>query len=105
MFYIFRWYSYIFKVCAGTSKGKGPKASLNGCTSELGAHAPEKPSISILGRHELHVSWNPPENPLGKINRYDITVNGKVQYSGTDLSSKLTRLHPDTEYQITVRIW
>ncbi|XP_064649082.1 uncharacterized protein LOC135501149 isoform X2 [Lineus longissimus] len=94
--------SYEIQVCASTAKGKGPKSIVCGTTSELGAHAPDKPTVTVLGRNEVHVLWSPPENPIGKINRYDLTVNGKNVYSGTDLSYTVRRLNPDTEYAFVV---
>lgn len=68
----------------------------------LGAHAPGKPEVTVRGRNELHVSWKPPENPLGKITRYDVRLNGEVHYSGMDLHHVVRRLKPDTEYTVTV---
>ncbi|XP_074654877.1 uncharacterized protein LOC141908654 [Tubulanus polymorphus] len=89
-------------VCASTNRGKGPRTGTTGMTNDTGAHAPAKPNVSVLGRHEVHVSWDTPENPLGKINRYDLSVNGKVVYSGTDLAFNVRRLNPDTEYTFMV---
>ena len=69
-----------------------------------GAHAPAKPEVTVRGRNELHVSWKPPENPLGKTTRYDVRLNGEVMYSGMDLHYVVRRLKPDTEYVVTVRV-
>ncbi|KAJ8300108.1 hypothetical protein KUTeg_021627 [Tegillarca granosa] len=60
--------SYDVSVCASTTKGKG-------------AHAPSKPMVQVLGRNEIHISWHPPEVPLGRITRYDVIMNNKVIYS------------------------
>ena len=68
-----------------------------------GAHAPSKPEVFVLGRKELQVSWKSPEVPLGRISRYDLSVNGEVVYSGTDLYYSVRRLKPDTEYIFMVR--
>ncbi|OWF39496.1 Usherin [Mizuhopecten yessoensis] len=94
--------SYDIEVCAATSKGKGEKAYMVGTTSELGAHAPSKPHVQVIGRNEIHITWDPPEVPLGRITRYDVIMNSQCIYSGTDLSFTARRLTPDTEYAITV---
>ncbi|RUS79908.1 hypothetical protein EGW08_012346 [Elysia chlorotica] len=94
--------AYEIQVCAATSKGKGVRASVSGTTAELGAHAPSKPHVQVLGRNEVHVSWEPPEVPMGRITRYDVSMNGKIIYSGTDLSVGARRLTPDTEYTFIV---
>ena len=70
----------------------------------VGAHAPARPVVSVLGRNEVFISWEAPENPLGKINRYDLTINGKVVYSGTEMNFTAHRLSPDTEYSFTVSL-
>ncbi|KAH9512444.1 hypothetical protein Btru_039590 [Bulinus truncatus] len=90
------------EVCAATFKGKGPRASCVGTTSEIGAHAPGKPNVQVLGRNEIHITWDPPEVPMGRITRYDVTMNGKIIFSGIDLSCSARRLSPDTEYTFTV---
>ena len=57
----------------------------------------------MRGRNELHVSWKPPEVPLGRISRYDLLMDGEVVYSGTDLHHTARRLRPDKEYTFVVR--
>ncbi|KAK3087329.1 hypothetical protein FSP39_004729 [Pinctada imbricata] len=94
--------SYEIEVCAATVKGKGEKACVIGTTSDIGAHAPSKPHVQVLGRNELHITWDSPEVPLGRITRYDLLMNGKIIYSGTDLSYTVRRLTPDTEYSFVV---
>ncbi|CAG5115519.1 unnamed protein product, partial [Candidula unifasciata] len=94
--------AYEIQVCAATVKGKGPKAVCTGITAELGTHAPSKPQVQVLGRSEVHVSWEPPQLPLGRITRYDVSMNGKIIYSGTELSCSVHRLTPDTEYCFVV---
>ena len=32
----------------------------------------------MLGRHEIQVEWNPPKDPLSRINSYEVKVNGEV---------------------------
>lgn len=58
--------------------------------------------MQVLGRNELHITWEPPEVPLGRITRYDVLMNGKIIYSGTELSHTVRRLTPDTEYSFVV---
>ena len=70
----------------------------------VGAHAPSKPHVQVLGRNELHIAWDSPEVPLGRITRYDVLMNNKVVYSGTELSYTVRRLVPDTEYSFVVSI-
>ncbi|KAJ8038844.1 Usherin [Holothuria leucospilota] len=94
--------SYELFVCAINHKGKGQKASITARTVELGKHAPGKPSLTVLGRSEIQVTWAPPDNPLGRLHRFELTLNGKVIYSGRDLSYTVRRLTPDTEYIFTV---
>ncbi|XP_013414225.1 uncharacterized protein LOC106176403 isoform X2 [Lingula anatina] len=94
--------SYDISVCAVTVKGKGAKATLLGSTSELGAHAPPKPTVHVLGRNEIHVTWEAPEQPLGKITMYELKIDGKSVYSGMDMSYSARRLVPDKEYVFTV---
>ncbi|XP_052214678.1 uncharacterized protein LOC127833449 isoform X2 [Dreissena polymorpha] len=94
--------SYEVEVCAATSKGRGEKAGCSAVTAEMGAHAPSKPHINVVGRNELYVSWGPPEVPLGRLNRYDVIMNDKIIYSGNDLNLPVRRLTPDTEYSFVI---
>ena len=56
----------------------------------------------MRGRNELHVSWKPPEVPLGRISRYDLLMDGEAVYSGTELHYTVHRLQPNTEYSFQV---
>ncbi|XP_060595884.1 uncharacterized protein LOC132749955 isoform X2 [Ruditapes philippinarum] len=94
--------SYYIEVCAATAKGRGERSGTPGTTSEIGAHAPSKPHVNVIGRNELYVSWGPPEVPLGRLNRYDVIMNDKIIYSGNDLNLPVRRLVPDTEYAFVV---
>ena len=69
-----------------------------------GAHSPSKPEVLVRGRSEIYVSWRSPEVPQGKLNRYDLLMNGDVIYSGTDLHHTALRLRPDTEYTFIVSV-
>ncbi|XP_052789391.1 uncharacterized protein LOC128223937 isoform X3 [Mya arenaria] len=94
--------SYELEVCAATSKGRGDRAGIIGTTAEMGAHAPSKPHVNVVGRNELYISWGPPEVPLGRLNRYDVIMNDKIIYSGNDLNYPVRRLVPDTEYSFVI---
>ncbi|XP_077986413.1 uncharacterized protein LOC144440857 [Glandiceps talaboti] len=94
--------TYDIHVCAVNSKGKGQKSTLQVRTTELGQHAPGKPSLTVRGRSEICVSWEHPEVPLGRLHRFEVTQNGKVIYSGTDTGFIARRLKPETEYIFTV---
>jgi hypothetical protein len=48
------------------------------CLSLAGHHAPAKPTLSVLGRHEIHVEWDIPKEPLSRITGYEVKVNGEV---------------------------
>uniref|UniRef100_A0A1I8G332 Fibronectin type-III domain-containing protein n=1 Tax=Macrostomum lignano TaxID=282301 RepID=A0A1I8G332_9PLAT len=81
---------YSIQVCASSSKGKSERAVLQATTLDLGAHAPPKPQVTVLGRHEMSVTWEIPEQPLGRINHYNVVLNGKkVVYTGTDMTCKV----------------
>lgn len=97
--------AYDVAVCAATSKGKGPRVCLLASTVPQGAHAPSKPQLMAMGRSEIGVTWNPPEVPLGRINRYDVIMNGKVIYSGTDLYCTARQLQANTEYTFFVSVF
>ena len=43
-----------------------------------GHHAPAKPNLSVLGRHEIQVEWDIPKEPLNRITSYEVKVNGEV---------------------------
>ncbi|XP_071501940.1 uncharacterized protein [Diadema antillarum] len=94
--------TYQISVCAYNHKGKGPKASFSATTEELGKHAPRKLTLTSRGRSQIHVTWAPPEFPLGRLYRFELTTNSKVVYSGTDLSYTVKQLTPNTEYSFTV---
>ena len=66
-------------------------------------HWPSKPRVNVVGRNELHITWEAPSVPMGRINRYDLSMNGKGVYSGLERSCTMIRLIPDTEYTFVVR--
>ena len=97
--------SYEIHVCAATSKGKGAKAIVHATTCEIGDLAPEKPTFGSVGRREMFIKWGPPQVISGKLNKYDLIMNGKCVYSGMALEYQITMLKPDTEYKFEVRIF
>jgi hypothetical protein len=96
--------SYEIHVCAATSKGKGAKAIVHATTCEIGDLSPEKPTFGSVGRREMLIKWGPPQVLTGKLNRYDLFMNGKCVYSGMALEYQITMLKPDTDYKFEVRI-
>jgi len=58
-----------------------------------------------LGRNEILIQWNPPEQPLGRINYYEVTQDGEVIYSGIERTCTSRRLQPNTEYTFKVAAW
>ncbi|KXJ13636.1 Usherin [Exaiptasia diaphana] len=69
------------------------------------SHAPPKPVLQALGRHEILVQWDHPPRPLGRINSYEVKVNDMVIYSGIERSCIARFLKPNTEYVVTVSAW
>ncbi|KYO23116.1 hypothetical protein Y1Q_0005569 [Alligator mississippiensis] len=94
--------SYRLSVCACTSTAKGEKAWLHAKTLSVGGHAPERLTLVILGRSEILVTWDVPKMPLGRFFNYELCLNGKVVYLGTQRSYVARRLTPNTEYTFTV---
>lgn len=95
--------SYELHVCASTSKGKGRMASVKASTLELGDIIPERPTFGPVGRREILVKWTHPQVLAGKLNRYDLLMNGKCIYSGMALEFQVSLLKPDTEYKFEVK--
>ncbi|XP_020901311.1 phosphatidylinositol phosphatase PTPRQ, partial [Exaiptasia diaphana] len=96
---------YTFEIYALTSKGRGEAAILTARTDDLASHAPPKPVLQALGRHEILVQWDHPPRPLGRINSYEVKVNDMVIYSGIERSCIARFLKPNTEYVVTVSAW
>lgn len=91
-------------VCASTNKGKGEKAMIRASTCHLGDILPEKPVFGLIGRREILIRWQPPQVITGKLNRYDLNMNGKCIYSGVALEYQVGMLKPDTEYKFEVAL-
>ncbi|XP_032229657.2 uncharacterized protein LOC116613146 isoform X2 [Nematostella vectensis] len=96
---------YTFEIYALTSKGRGEAALLTTRTDDLASHAPPKPTLQALGRHEILVTWDHPPRPLGRINSFEVKVDKQVIYTGIDKSCIARFLKPNTEYTITVSAW
>ncbi|TGZ73671.1 hypothetical protein CRM22_001397 [Opisthorchis felineus] len=98
--------TYIFMVSAVNGKGVGPAATLSLQTLETGPHWPEKPVVTVLGRSEVTLNWEPPKYTRGRIMRYEVYMNqGKSPvYSGTEQHCRLIGLRPDTEYTFVVAV-
>ncbi|OON19357.1 fibronectin type III domain protein, partial [Opisthorchis viverrini] len=96
--------TYTVMVSAVNGKGTGPAATLSLQTLETGPHWPEKPIVTVLGRSEVTVNWEPPKYTRGRIMRYEVYMNqGKSPvYSGTEQHCRLIGLRPDTEYTFVV---
>ena len=48
------------------------------CVFFIASHAPPKPVVQVLGRHELMIQWDSPPKPLGRINSFEVRVDGVV---------------------------
>ncbi|XP_068694893.1 uncharacterized protein [Montipora foliosa] len=96
---------FTFQVFALTSKGRGEPAILTAATDDLASHAPPKPVVQVLGRHELLISWESPPRPLGRINSFEVRVDDVAVYSGVEKSCTAKALKANTEYTVTVSAW
>ncbi|GCC24770.1 hypothetical protein chiPu_0003172 [Chiloscyllium punctatum] len=94
--------SYVFHVCACTSKGKGAKSCLSASTADPGDHAPSKLTLNVLGRNEMFITWDMPEVSLGRLFNFELCMNGRVVYLGPDRSFTARRLTANTEYTCTI---
>ncbi|KAF7254850.1 hypothetical protein EG68_08737 [Paragonimus skrjabini miyazakii] len=95
---------YTFSVCLVNGKGAGPSTALTLKTLDVGICWPSKPMVTVLGRSEVTVSWEPPKLTPGRITRYEVYLNRKKTpvYSGTAHHCRLIGLRPDTEYSFVV---
>ncbi|KAM8934339.1 uncharacterized protein RCH25_004797 [Pelodytes ibericus] len=94
--------SYNFSVCACSSSGQGQRALLVAKTMDKGDHAPGKLTLYVVGRSEIFITWEVPRDPLGRFFNYELCMNGKPVYLGTERSFTARRLTPSTEYTCTV---
>ncbi|XP_075435192.1 uncharacterized protein LOC142472200 [Ascaphus truei] len=94
--------NYTFTVCACTSRSQGQKVSLVAPTMDKGDHAPGKLTLYVIGRSEIFITWEVPRVSLGRFFNYELYMNGKPVYLGTQRSYTARRLTPNTEYTCTV---
>jgi hypothetical protein len=97
--------SYEITVCASTNAGRGEPASLRCSTCSLGDITPERPNFPMVNKREIMVKWQPPQVITGKLNRYELLMNGKCIYSGILCEFQVSMLRPDTEYRFEVGIF
>ncbi|KAJ8347001.1 hypothetical protein SKAU_G00284020 [Synaphobranchus kaupii] len=94
---------YQLGVCAvGPGDTSGLRATVDARTSECHDHAPAGLTMTVLGRHELLVSWGAPGLPLGRLFNYELRLNGRVAYLGTERAYTARRLAANTAYTCTV---
>ncbi|XP_052821544.1 uncharacterized protein LOC106871214 isoform X2 [Octopus bimaculoides] len=94
--------NYILQVAAANRRGRGPFSSLQINTPDKYSYIPPKLNVAVIGRNEIHLSWLPPKDALGRVNRYEVFMDGAMVYSGNNMTLALTRLTPDTEYTFVV---
>ncbi|XP_056394161.1 uncharacterized protein LOC130290486 isoform X2 [Hyla sarda] len=94
--------SYTFSVCSCNSRGHSPRVSVVARTMDGGDHAPDRLTVCVIGRSELFITWEVPKDPIGRFFNYELSMNGKSVYLGTERSYTARRLTPSTEYVCTV---
>ncbi|CAF4112578.1 unnamed protein product [Adineta steineri] len=96
--------TYKIDVCVVTSKGNGPRASINVVTASTGDSTPAPPTFSVIGRREIHIKWQPPEVIAGRFTRYELYCNRQdiPIYSGQAQEFHATMLKSDTAYTMEV---
>ncbi|XP_040298309.1 uncharacterized protein LOC121009331 [Bufo bufo] len=94
--------SYTFSVCSCNSRGHSPRVSLVSRTMDGGDHAPDRLTVYVIGRSEMFITWEGPKDPVGRFFNYELSMNGKSVYLGTERSYTARRLTPSTEYTCTV---
>ncbi|CAF3805071.1 unnamed protein product [Adineta steineri] len=96
--------AYKIDVCVVTSKGNGPRASINVVTASTGDSNPAPPTFSVIGRREIHIKWQPPEVIAGRFTRYELYCNRQdiPIYSGQAQEFHATMLKSDTAYTMEV---
>nr|KAG8540112.1 hypothetical protein GDO81_019818 [Engystomops pustulosus] len=94
--------SYTFSVCSCNSRGHSPRVPLTTRTMDRGDHAPDRLTLYVIGRSEMFITWEGPKDPIGRFFNYELSMNGKSVYLGTERSYTARRLTPSTEYTCTV---
>ncbi|XP_043096564.1 usherin-like isoform X2 [Puntigrus tetrazona] len=86
----------------GPGDTESPRAVTEVKTAEDQDHAPSAVTVVVLGRHELQINWGAPVAPLGRLFRYELSLNGCVVYLGTGRSYTACRLNAYTAYTCIV---
>ncbi|CAN2390977.1 TMEM141 protein family [Pristimantis euphronides] len=94
--------SYTFSLCSCNSRGHSPRVSVVVRTMDRGDHAPDRLTVYVIGRGEIFITWEGPKDPIGRFFNYELSMNGKSVYLGTERSYTAWRLTPNTEYTCTV---
>ncbi|KAM5145502.1 uncharacterized protein ACMZJ9_012834 [Mantella aurantiaca] len=94
--------SYTFSVCSCNSRDHSPKVSLVTRTLDRGNYAPDRLTVYVIGRSEMFITWEVPKDPIGRFFNYELSMNGKSVYLGTERSYAAHRLTPNTEYTCIV---
>ncbi|XP_073496726.1 uncharacterized protein [Phyllobates terribilis] len=94
--------SYTFSVCSCNSRGHSPRVAVVTRTMDGGDHAPDRLTVYVVGRSEMFITWEGPKDPVGRFFNYELSLNGKSVYLGTERSFTARRLTPSTEYTCTV---
>ncbi|XP_018412240.1 PREDICTED: uncharacterized protein LOC108787240 [Nanorana parkeri] len=94
--------SYTFSVCACNTRDQSPKVTLVTRTLDRGNQAPDRLTVYVIGRSELFITWEVPKDPIGRFFNYELSMNGKSVYLGTERSYTARRLTPNTEYTCIV---
>lgn len=71
-------------------------------TADNQDHAPSAVTVVVLGRHELQINWRSPPVPLGRLFKYELSLNGCVAYVGTETAYTVRRLSANTAYTCIV---
>ncbi|XP_069603723.1 uncharacterized protein [Ranitomeya imitator] len=94
--------AYTFSVCSCNSRGHSPRVPVVTRTLDGGDHAPDRLTVYVVGRSEMFITWEGPKDPVGRFFNYELSLNGKSVYLGTERSYTARRLTPSTEYTCTV---
>ncbi|XP_050966636.1 uncharacterized protein LOC127165782 [Labeo rohita] len=86
----------------GPGDTESPRAVTEVRTAEDQDHAPSALAVVVLGRHELQINWGAPVAPLGRLFKYELSLNGCVVYLGTERSYTARRLSTNTSYTCVV---
>lgn len=65
-------------------------------------HAPSALTLVVLGRHELQINWRAPAVPLGRLFKYELSLNGRVAFVGKERAHTARRLSANTAYTCVV---